>query len=297
MACTSVRAHLAVTFVWKAIVHDVVRPHQQEYDMTHPLPTVNKFRSAKCIEIIAATLLFALHCTTTLAAELPTLVLNSASAPPYATDAGDGFLDIIVGEAFRRAGLRLKIVRLSGERGLKNANDGLEDGELARIGGMEKMYPNLVPVPGKIVDYHFVAFTRQAKLTNASWDTLAPFSIGYLRGWKIYERSLKPETKTTVVDTPEQLFSILDKDRIDVALYERSLGLALINKLEIKNLRVAEPALIELAMFIYLNKKHADKVPAIAKALSELKAEGFYERTCKKIFTPLAIPTEQCMTK
>jgi hypothetical protein len=98
-----------------------------------------------------------------------------------------------------------------------------------------------------VVDYHFVAFTRQAKLTNASWDTLASFSIGYLRGWKIYERSLKPETKATVVDTPEQLFSILDKDRIDVARYERSLRLALINKLEIKNIHVVEPALTELA--------------------------------------------------
>jgi len=262
--------------------------------LLHP---VNFAQRVKRIALSAATLLLALQCNATAAAELPTLVLNSASAPPFATDSGDGFLDIIIGEAFRRAGLGLKIVRLSGERGLKNANDGLEDGELARIGGMEKMYPNLVPVPGKVVDYHFVAFTRHAKLNNASWETLEPLSVGFLRGWKIYERSLKPGTKTTVVDTPEQLFSILDKDRIDVALYERSLGMALIEKMGIKNLHVVEPALTELEMFIYLHKKHADKVPAVASALHDLKAEGFYERACVKTFTPLGIPTGQCGTK
>ncbi len=260
-------------------------------------PQLHVINTAKRSALSAATLLLALYCTASPATEPPILVLNSASAPPYATDAGDGFLDIVIGEAFRRAGLGLKIVRLSGERGLKNANDGLEDGELARIAGMEKMYPNLIPVPGKVVDYHFVAFTRKTNLNNASWETLAPLSVGHLRGWKIYERSIKPDTQITVVDTPEQLFSILDKNRIDVALYERSLGLALAKKMGIKNLHVAEPAFFALEMFIYLNKKHADKVPKIASALHDLKAEGFYARTCLKIFKPLAIPTDQCMTK
>jgi polar amino acid transport system substrate-binding protein len=245
----------------------------------------------------AAAVALGVHALPVAAVETPVLVLNSASAPPFATDAGDGFLDIVIGEAFRRAGLRYKIVRLSAERGLKNANDGIEDGEFARIGGMEKMYPNLVPVPGKVVDYHFVAFSRDPKLNNATWDTLAPLSVGLLRGWKIYERSLKPGTQMTAVDTPEQLFSILDKNRIDVALYERSLGLALIKKMGIKDVHVVEPALTELAMYTYLHKKHADKVPKIAAALQELKTEGFYKKHCLDIFTPLSIPTEQCSTK
>jgi len=265
--------------------------------MNRRFPFFHFVQLRKRIAILSALPLLALQCVATPAAEPQTLVLNSASAPPFATDAGDGFLDIIIGEAFRRAGLGIKIVRLSGERGLKNANDGLEDGELARIAGMEKMYPNLVMVPGKVVDYHFVAFTRQAKLAGTGWDSLEPMSVGYLRGWKIYERSLKPATRTTVVDTPEQLFSILDKDRIDVALYERSLGMALIEKMGIKNVHVIEPAFTELEMFIYLHKKHADKVSAVASALHDLKAEGFYERACVKTFTPLAIPTDQCRTK
>ena len=249
------------------------------------------------IALSTVALLLAVHCAASAADESAILVLNTASAPPYFTDAGDGLLNIVIGEAFRRAGLRFKIVRLSGERGLKNSNDGIEDGELARIGGMEKMYPNLIPVPGKVADANFVAFTRDAKLNNANWDTLVPLSVGHLRGWKVFERNIKPGTQVTLVDTPEQLLSMLDKDRIDVALYERSAGLALAKKLGIKNLHVVDPPFFELPLFIYLNKKHADKVPKIASALDELKAEGFYERACLEIFTPLEIPTAQCMRK
>ena len=242
-------------------------------------------------------LLLAAHCAMASSEESPVLVLNTASAPPYFTEAGDGLLNIVIGEAFRRAGLRFKIIRLSGERSLKNSNDGIEDGELARIGGMEKMYPNLIPVPGKVADANFVAFTRNAKLNNADWDTLVPLSVGHLRGWKVFERNIKSGTQVTLVDTPEQLLTMLDKDRVDVALYERSAGLALAKKLGIKNLHVVDPPFFELPLFMYLNKKHADKVPKIASALNDLKAEGFYERACLKIFMPLEIPTAQCMRK
>jgi ABC-type amino acid transport substrate-binding protein len=50
-------------------------------------------------------------------------------------------------------------------------------------------------------------------------------------------------------------------------------------------------------MFIYLNKRHADKVPAITAALRALKADGTYTRICREKFTPLAASTTQCEVK
>lgn len=231
------------------------------------------------------------------AANEPTLVLSDTYDTPYTTEAGDGFLDRVVEEAFRRAGLRLKMVRVSPERALLNANSGIEDGVSARIAGLEKNYPNLVRVPEKVLDFPFVAFTRQAKLTSANWETLSSVSVGHIQGWKIFEQSLKPGTSTTIVDTAEQLFTMLDKNRIDVALYERWLGLALAKKMGIKDIRVIEPALADREMFIYLNKRHADKVPAIITALRSLKADGSYTRICREKFAPLAASTTQCEVK
>ena len=228
------------------------------------------------------------------AANQPTLVLNDTYAAPFTTEAGDGFLDVIVGEAFRRAGLRLKLVRLPAERGLLNANEGIDDGDLARIAGLEKNYPNLIRVPEKLMDNNYVAFTRRVKLGSANWDTLQPLSVGHIKGWKIFEQNLKPATQITVVETPELLFTMLDKNRIDVALYESVRGLALAQQMGIKDIRILKPLLAEREMFIYLNKRHADKVPAIAAALRAIKAEGLYTRACLEKFVPLAASTAQC---
>jgi len=252
---------------------------------------------SKCLRFSILLFALVLNCHTSQAANEPTLVLNDAYGAPFTTEAGDGFLDIVAGEAFRRAGLRLKLVRLPPERGLLNANAGVEDGDLARIAGLERNYPNLIRVPEKLLDYHFVAFVRQAKLSNASWSALERLSVGHIRGWKIFEQNIQPGTPSSIVDNAEQLFAMLEKNRIDVALYGRLEGLALAKKMGIEGVRVVEPSLAEREMFIYLNKRHADKVPAIATALKAIKAEGLYARVCQEKIVPLAKPSAICQTK
>lgn len=231
------------------------------------------------------------------AANEPTLVISDTYDTPYTTEAGDGFLDLVAAEAFRRSGLRLKMVRVSPERALLNANAGIEDGVSARIAGLDKAYPNLVRVPEKVLDFPFVAFARHSKIDKASWETLAPLAVGHIQGWKIFEQSLKPGTAVTIVDTAEQLFAMLDRNRVDVALYERWLGLALAKKMGIKDIRVVEPALADREMFIYLHKRHADKVAAISAALRAIKADGTYSRICREKFAPLAPLSSQCEVK
>lgn len=226
-----------------------------------------------------------------------TLVLNDTNDPPFTTKAGDGFLDIVAGEAFRRAGLRLILVKLPPERGLVNANAGIEDGDLTRIAGLEKKYPNLVRVPEKLMDWHFVAFARNAEPATASWAKLEPYTVGHIKGWKIFEQSLVPATHITTADNSEQLFSMLDKNRIDVALYERWLGYALARQMRIQNIHVVEPPLAVKEMYIYLHQRHADKVPAIAAALRAIKAEGQYTKICREKFAPLSSSVSQCEVK
>lgn len=231
------------------------------------------------------------------AATEPTLIISDTYDTPYTTEAGDGFLDKVTAEAFRRSGLKLKMIRVSPERALLNANSGVEDGVSARIAGLEKTYTNLVRVPEKILDFPFVAFARQSKVAKGSWDALKPLAVGHIQGWKIFEQNLLPGTNVTIVDTAEQLFEMLERNRIDVALYERWLGLALAKKMGNKDIRVVEPALADREMFIYLNKRHADRVPAIATALRAVKADGTYSRICREKFAPLAPSSTQCETR
>ncbi len=226
-----------------------------------------------------------------------TVVLNDTNEPPFTTAARDGFVDVIAGEAFHRAGLSLKFVKLPPERALMNANAGIEDGDVTRIIGLEKDYPNLIRVPEKLVDWTFAAFTRKTESIEASWPGLESFAVGHIKGWKIFEKNLRPKTLITTADDPNQLFTMLDKNRVEVALYERWMGAALLKRMNITDVRVVEPPLAVREMFIYLHRRHADKVPAIVAALRSIKSEGMYARVCREKFAPLATPSLQCDIK
>jgi polar amino acid transport system substrate-binding protein len=76
-----------------------------------------------------------------------TIVLNTTGNAPLNTPDQQGFVDLVATEAFRRIGVTVKTVKLPAERGLINANQGIHDGEMLRVGGLEKIYPNLIMVP------------------------------------------------------------------------------------------------------------------------------------------------------
>jgi polar amino acid transport system substrate-binding protein len=220
-----------------------------------------------------------------LAAERRVLVLNDTNEPPLTTPERNGFLDVIAGEAFRRAGVELRLVKLPPERALINANAGIEDGDLTRIAGLERQYPNLVRVQEKLTDWEFTAFGRDASVAP-TWPALRTRSVGHIKGWKIYEQNLSGAERVTTADDPEQLFRLLALNRIEVALYERWLGLALLKRLGLKGVRPLAPPLATREMYIYLNKRHAALAPRLAQALRALKREGYYERAYREKLAP-----------
>jgi polar amino acid transport system substrate-binding protein len=213
----------------------------------------------------------------TRAAELPELVLNDTNEPPYTQADGRGFLDAIAGEAFRRVGVRLKLVKMPAERALINASSGAEDGDLSRIGGLEALYPNLVRVPEKLIDWNFSAFAGKHEFP-ANWDEIRRRPVAHIRGWKIYERELGGVQHVLTAEDPAQLFQLLLLDRVEGVLYERWMGQNLINRQNWKGLHALNPPLAQREMFIYLNKRHAALAPRLAQALRAIKAEGLYDR-------------------
>ncbi len=221
-------------------------------------------------------------------ADMPMLILNDANESPFTTTDSQGFLDAVAGEAFRRAGVKLRLVKLPAERGLINANAGIEDGDLTRISGLEAHYPNLIRVPEKLIEHEFSAFSKNPELAT-SLVVLRARPIGHIRGWKIYEKMLAGAPAVVASDDAAQMFRQLQLDRIDVALYERWLGLSLLRKQGIQGIYLLEPAIAKREMFIYLHKRHAALVPKIAEALRAIKAEGLYDKLYKEKVLSLAV--------
>jgi polar amino acid transport system substrate-binding protein len=235
--------------------------------------------------VLLAVLSSMLYLSEGLAAEPRVLVLNDVNEPPYTNAERTGFLDVIATEAFRRAGLELRLVKLPAERALLLANDGVEDGDLTRIAGLEARYPNLIRVPEKLVDWEFAAFSKDASIP-ASIDAIRSRSVGFIRGWKIYEQAMAGAERVVAAKDSEQLFRLLELDRIEVALYARAMGLARIGKQGGKDVRVLEPSLYKREMFIYLHKRHAGHAHAIAAALRAMKQDGTYRRASDRALLP-----------
>lgn len=215
------------------------------------------------------------------------LVLNSAGRAPLVNGDGSGFTERLMDEVFRRNGIELRLLHLPTERGLRNANAGIDDGDLGRIAGMEKRYPNLVRVPEKLFNVQLVGYARDPSISTSSWSALRPYRVGVIRGWKIYEDKLRGIVKPVRVNNAEQLFSLLERDRIDIALYERWMGLALIRQRGLVDVTALKPPLATPAVFTYLNKKHAALVPKLAATLRALKADGTYQRMFDETIGPL----------
>jgi polar amino acid transport system substrate-binding protein len=204
------------------------------------------------------------------------LLLNTGTLAPYSTKDRTGFLDLIVAEAFRRIGVEAEVVySAASARALQLANDGLDDGVAARIKGIDRKYPNLIRIPEKVMDTELVAYSVGKAFRTEDWDSLDPYIVGYINGWRVFKRNLSGHAKVTTVKTAEQLFALLKMDRIDIALYDRWQGQWRARELGL-NAVAHEPPLVTHEMFMYLHKKHRELVPKVALALAEMKKDGAY---------------------
>jgi polar amino acid transport system substrate-binding protein len=217
------------------------------------------------------------------------LVLSSGVLAPYTTPEHGGFLDVLIEAVFRELGMEaeLLIYPTATERGMLNANEGVDDGLAMRVAGLEKQYPNLIRVPEEVAVNDFVGYTLGPAFVTDSWDSLKPYVVSYIIGWKVFEYNVPQGKEITLVRDADQLFGLLANGRADVVLYERWQGLAKSRAMGLK-VKVLEPPLVRTKMYMYLHKKHAALVPRVAAALAKLKQNGTYQRIFDSTLKPYA---------
>jgi polar amino acid transport system substrate-binding protein len=202
------------------------------------------------------------------------LVVNSAWSWPISSPRWDGLFDRLVIEACRRVGVEVELQAMPAERSLRNVEAGRDDADGPRIAGLDRIYPHLVRVPEPLMVYEFVAFVTTASPETGGWDSLDPYAVGIVRGWKILEGSLAGVKSLHAVRTANLLLRMLARGRVDVAVYERRMGLALAERMGLAGVCVVEPPLTTQPMFLYVNERHRHLVPKLAGALREMREDG-----------------------
>lgn len=216
------------------------------------------------------------------------LSFSTAAGPPLSTaaDGTPGFLDLLLAEAFGRLGHRVRLRLLPAERALLNANEGIDDGDAYRIGGLEEIYPNLLRVAEPVLDAEFVAYSRGRAETGGEWETLKGRNVGIITGWKILEKNLAKIANLTTVRDTDQLFGILQRGRVEVAMYGKWQGLWYLKSKGLR-FRMWPKSFAQMPMFVYLNKKNRDLAGPLAECLHTMKSDGslqrIFENTLKKL--------------
>ena len=188
---------------------------------------------------------------------------------------GQGLLDRLMTEAFHRLGIPVKIVYVETARSLIDVNAGVFDAEINRIEGLDQSYPHLIRVPEPNMEMHFIAFAKD-DLDLTAWADLEPYRVGLVRGWKILEENTRTLPMVYTVSNEVQLFRMLGAGRIDVALYAKRTGNAVLESLGLTGIRHIDPPLESCPMYLYLHESRAGLIEPIAGILRQMKADGSY---------------------
>jgi polar amino acid transport system substrate-binding protein len=197
-----------------------------------------------------------------------------------------GFSGQIVREAYQKIGIEVEIQQYPASRALAIANRGDVDGELGRVAGINKTFTNLLMVPVAISSIDGVIFTKDTHFPVLGWESLKPYKVGLVRGTHYVEEKTVGMDRLILTES-KQLFGMLQKGRIDVAVMDRVYGLIELKHNQMKNIRVMEPPLAKHYIHHYIHKKHASLLPSVTQAFQEMQQSGRILFLNKQFFSEL----------
>ncbi|MDH5218278.1 MAG: transporter substrate-binding domain-containing protein [Gammaproteobacteria bacterium] len=226
------------------------------------------------------------------AAQKESLVINSGSSAPLIISDNEGFYPQLTRMLFDRLGISVQVLHLPSSRSLQNANQGVDDGVIARVKGIDKKNTNLIMVPEKVIDLDFVAFSNDRNIKIESWKDLKDYNVAYVRGWKIFDKNVSVYKSLVKAKDSTQMFKLLRNGRADVVLHQNIPGRYLLNTLGYHPYQHVPP-LTSRELYLYMHKKHASLVPQISSELRKMKDEGEYKKLFDLYIAHLIVEDEK----
>ncbi|MET1416864.1 transporter substrate-binding domain-containing protein [Roseibium sp. HPY-6] len=178
-------------------------------------------------------------------------------------------------EVYKRAGIDMTIEAMPGKRALAEASAGRKDGETLRVYALGENVKSLIRVPTPLSSLETVAFAKNDGVNGVTADKLGDYTTAVVAGVLHTEAITKGLDNVNVVRSPEQLFTIVSKERAQLALTSNLDGRAELKRTGLNDIVMLEPALKELPLYHYVHESKADKlVPVIDKIVKEMTESG-----------------------
>ena len=192
----------------------------------------------------------------------------------------------IAREALANIGITVEYRAYPGARALQMADSGAVDGELGRIKGIEKRFPNLIRVDSMLAPAVAHVFSGGPEFAVEGWHSLKPYSIAIHRG-HVYAQAGTRGMRAVAVETDLQILKMLKHGRTDIAVMVTLDGLKTRHDARFEGIKVLSPRLLTVSVYLYLHRKHARLVPSIGASLQEMADNGrriaIYEEFLKRI--------------
>ena len=183
----------------------------------------------------------------------------------------------LLARVYAQAGLPMDIVPQPTARATASIEQGLTDGECARIAPYGLQHPSLLRLEPPIYALSAQAFWLSGrKLPLQRREDLANFSLVYMRGVHYAEELAKGLSRATATTSPEQMFRMLAARRVEVVVDAALSAQQCAKQLQ---LDIEEsPVLLRYEVYHFLHPRHAALVPRLSEALRQLIASGELKR-------------------
>lgn len=175
-------------------------------------------------------------------------------------------------KVYAELGHHLVIQEYPQGRALIESNAGHVDGELFRVANINNVYKNLIQIPGPISFSQILAYVNKgSNLSPKKWSDLKGLRVGYVIGTKIVEIKLQG-IHSIAVQRPEQLFFMLQNNRLDVAIYVAT------NAKIPEGIIPVDPPLFNAPVYHYIHVKNKELVAPLQASIKRLAEQGELER-------------------
>lgn len=179
----------------------------------------------------------------------------------------------VLDEAYRRAGVPLAFKEVPALRALAESASGQADGELQRIGGLERRYPHLVQVNVAINWCEVVVVSKAVRFAPDGWASLRPYTIGYHRGILAFEQGTAG-MKTDPAPSNDLMMKKLVGGRTDIALMTDVEARQWLLDNKDAPVQVLAPPIAHIRLYHYLERRHRLLAQRLEGILRNMEADG-----------------------
>ncbi|MGB1238527.1 MAG: substrate-binding periplasmic protein [Pseudomonadales bacterium] len=186
---------------------------------------------------------------------------------------GQRLLEVI----YQRLGVAVRFPVMTAKRSINESYSGHKDGEILRIAGVDKHYPNLVRIPTPLYSLKSQAFARRdAPFSITQLADIQPLRTVIVRGIMHAERLTSQANVSRLhrFESVTMLMKFVQLGRADIALSSRLNGLAIIKAQALSDIIPVGPVLQDQPLYHYVHHKNRELVPQLDRIIRWMRDSG-----------------------